>query len=533
MRYIIRLIGLILFAELYSIPCNSQKVACSHVAPMLDMDVMVVNGGIIRLFPWQTFESENRKEYVSIFKECPYQKTAPIIYNRLGWWSLEPEKDNYAFTEVIEPMLKQAVAQHSRVILGLASMCGEKTMMSHLYRGKWMATPDYLYEELLNSEWPMHEDNQFCRGDKGLSISYDSPLVYERFSKLLHAFSKWLDKKLTGTNLRRKDVIYAIEMRHLGYWGEGGVRWEDRPKTDLLSKYIDLYIKEFPHILLIGGINSTVHLPLYKGNDLNKYSAEDLSMMRYNYKLMTARNKVGRIGGFIDSWMPNNNQFDSITKRVMIDKSGNIVFLRDFLQNNYWGKVYLTGEFGYLINDSNKDFYPYEEIVSQFYERRVSGISTHNVSAFYGFDSTGKPYNLGKKEYMNVKKALSVVGYRIVLNSVEIEKKGRKYEVIIKMKNIGTSSIFHDYYEAHILTRDSLGNIVSDIKAPFCFKSFRGIKDQTAVNGAEEVKIICRIPNKKGKIFLLIKDKYNIEFPMTLSNFGRMPNGSYLLGIIN
>lgn len=500
---------------------------------MQDMHIMVVNGGVIRLFPWQTFASENRKKYVSIFKECPYQQTAPIIYNRYGWWSLEPEKDNYAFTEVIEPILKQAVVQHSRVILGLASMCGEKTVMSHLYKGKWMATPDYLYEELQNSEWPMREDDQFCKGDEGVSVNYDSPLVYERFSKLLHAFSKWLDKKLIGTNLRRKDVIYAIEMRHLGYWGEGGLRWEDRPKTDLVSKYIDLFVKEFPDVLLVGGINSTVLLPLYRGNDLNYYSAEDLSMMRYNYNLMTASNKVGRIGGFIDSWMPNNNQFDSITKRVMIDKSGNIVFLRDFLQNNYWGKVYITGEFGYLINDSNKNYYPYEKIESLFLKRRVSGITTHNLSAFYIGEGLRKSYNLGEKEFMNVKKALSVVGYRIVLNSVEIEKNGRKYEVTISLKNIGTSGIFHDYYEIHLLTKNSLDEIVCDVKVPFDFRCFKGVEDQVQDNREREVKINCKIPNKKGKIYLVIKDKLNIDYPMTLSNYGRMFDGSYLLGEIN
>lgn len=514
--------------------CNAYNIECYNLPPMLDSLVMIPNGGTIRLFPWQTFKSENRKEYVSIFVECPYQETAPIIYNRYGWWSLEPQKDRYNFTDVIDPILKQAIKQHSRVIIGLASMCGEKSIMSHLYKGKLIATPDYLFEDLQNTKWAMHEDNQFGKGEKALSISYDSPMVYERFGKLLHAFRKWLDKKIPGTRLKRKDIIYGIEMRHLGYWGEGGIKWEDRPNTYLLVKYIDLYVKEFPDILLIGGINSTVHLPLYKGENLNDYTTEEKVMMRYNYKLMSASNKYGRIGGFIDSWMPNSNQFDSITQRVLLDNDGNIVHLREFLKNDYWGKIYLTGEFGYFIKDSNKEYYPYEKIRDLFQKRKASGISAHNVSAFYGYDSTGKKYHLGDKEYKNVKEGLSLLGYRIVLDSLRMEQIESKIQISYVLSNIGISWIFHKYNEMHILIKEDNGKVILDKLVPFDFTKISPIGNTPAEGKMNKGQLIrIKIPAQKGNICLIIKDKYNIEYPMTLSNYGRQKDGCYLLGRVS
>lgn len=519
-------------AFFFAVAISNVTIAQTIVTtPLLDKDVILPNGGTIKLFSNKNLKDDNRSNYIKIFEESPYQLTTPLLYNRYGWWRLEKGENEYTFDEVVEPLLLEAVSQKARVIIGLASMCAESSGMSHIYKEKVIAIPNYLFDSLNQSVFPMLEDNQYTKGKKGFSVNYDSPLVYERFSRLLRAFRKWLHGRIKGTNLRRSDVVYAIEMRHLGYWGEGAVLGKYRPKTSLIEKYIDLYLKEFPRKLLIGGILSTVHLPKYKGDDLKNYSQEDIVMMRYNYKLMTLSNKAGRIGGFIDSWMPNSDLYDSVSKRVLLDDEWRIVYLSDFLTQNYWGKVYLTGEFGYLINESNKQYAPYNFIGDQFRERNVSGISIHNLTAKYLSD--GKPYQLKKEEYDNVLRALSTIGYRIVLTFSKIEKRGRKYEATVKLKNIGTSGIFHDYYEMHFITKNDSGIIISDMKVPFDFRCIKGAKDQVPGNSADEIIVQCRIPKKSGKLYLLIKDKYGIEYPMTLSNKRRMPDGSYFLGAIN
>lgn len=512
--------------------CGGQEIKHAPIRPMLDSNLVVMNGGIGRLFPWETFDNGDRKEYVKAFKESPYQTTAPIIYNRYGWWKLEGDRNDYKFSEVIDPLLIKAVRQHSRVILGIASMCAEKSDMSHLYKGKWIAVPDYLYEELQHSPYPMHEDIIYCKGEEGFSVDYDSPLVYARFSKMLHAFRKWMGGRLTGTQLRRKDVIYAIEMRHLGYWGEGAIRNSDRPKTNLLSKYIDLYIKEFPQTLLIGGIHSTVNIPNYRGDSLLKYSDEEKSMMFYCYKLLTASNKAGRVGGFVDSWLPNSDQYDEVSQRVLVDENNRVVYLRDVLKNNFWGKVYLTGEFGYFISKDNQRFFPYQKICEQFSSRHVSGLSVHNLTAYHRNDR--KQYQLGKQEYNKAKRALSIMGYRFVLDSVKMSMKENKCDISFLLTNIGISRMFHHYHEIHVLMKDPTGKILYDKKLPFdltCIPETR--LTPLEYKPEEGIRINCDIPAHKGKVCLLIKDKYDIEFPLTLSNYGRLNDGSYLLGTIN
>ena len=494
-------------------------------------NVIIPNGGTIKLFPSATWIDEERSKCVKIFQESPYQKTSPLLYNRYGWWQLERGENEYTFDDVLGPLLKSAIGQHARVIIGLASMCAESSGMSHEYKGKIIAVPDYLCDRLNDSDFPMLEDNQFCNGKIGYSVDYDSPIVYEHYSKLIKAFRTWLKGRIEGTKLRRSDVVYAIEMRHLGYWGEGAVWWKLRPKTSLINKYIELYLKEFPNKLLIGSIHSTHDLPNYKGDEMSNYSQEDIAMMRYNYKVLTSSNNAGRIGGFIDSWMPNSDQYDVISKRVLMDDEGRIIYLSDFLTKNYWGKVYLTGEFGYLIKANNKQYVPYQFVGEQFGIRAMSGISATNLTA--RFLSNGKYYPLKEDVYYNVLNALSLVGYRIVLNSIKIEKRCRWYEVTFGLKNIGTSGIFHNYYEMHILTKNDSETIINDVRIPFDFRRFKGIKYQESEEGENELRVSCKIPNKKGKIYLLIKDIFDIEYPMTLSNYGRMADGSYYIGKID
>ena len=509
-----------------------QKVTISLQRPMLDSLAVVMNGGIGRLFPHEYFDNDERKEYVTIFSESPYKKTAPILYQRYGWWKLEESANKYKFTEVLEPLLQKAISQHARVIFGIASPSAESSEMSHIYKGRRIAVPGYLYEKLKSTEFPMREDNQYCSGKNGLSVDYDSPFVYARFIKMLHAFRKWTEERLTGTKLRRKDVIYAIEMRHLGYWGEGAIRNIDRPKTDLLSKYIDLYIKEFPDILLIGGINCTVNVPNYRGDSLQGYTAQELSMMRYSFKLLTAKNKFGRIGGFIDSWMPNSDQYDEESNRVLIDENNRVVYLRDILKNNYWGKVYLTGEFGYLILKGNQSFYPYQKILEQFSQRHVSGLSVHNLTAYYREDK--KNYQMSKREYEKARRAVSVMGYRFVLDSVKMSIKEKKCDISFLLTNIGVSRMFHQYHEIHVLVKDTAQQILYDKKLHFDLSNIPETRFAPLKYKSEEgVRIHCEIPSYKGQVCLLIKDKYDIEFPLTLSNYGRQDDGSYLLGTIN
>ena len=493
-----------------------------NLKPMLEVGVCVPNGGIYRLFNKFKWKEKSSKQLINIFLESPYTEKAPLIYNRYGWYSLESNKGDYKFDNIIEPFLIKAYNNNSRVILGIASMCGESSHMSHTYKGRYMAIPDYLYEELDQTQYPAYEDNTY---GKGYTVNYDSPLLFKRYNKLLKSFSKWLDGNLKGTNIKRKDIIYAIEMRYMGYWGEGSVKSTYYPSTNLIDRYIDSYVKYFPDVLLIAGGQETLHLPTYENYIKNKDKAQYKVAMRHVYKLMTTKNKIGNIGMFIDSWHKYSNQYDLNSRRIIMNDNNEIISLANFLKEETWGNIYLTGEFGYLTTLSPKGDIPYSGIYQQFSTRHISGISIHNLTV----SDSHKQLKISDEVYKNVKRCLSMMGYRLVFNSLSTHKHNDQLSISFCLKNIGVSKIFHDYYELHYIIKDNDDNIILDYSSDFDFRTIGSNKDEPLlyVKGGSIIQDF--IPYKKGKLYLKIIDKKGIEHPMCLSNYGRIPDGSYYL----
>jgi len=493
-----------------------------NLKPMLEVGICVPNGGIYKLFNKTKWNEKSSKQLIDIFTESPYTEKTPLLYNRYGWYSLESNKGEYKFDKIIEPFLIKAYNNNSRVILGIASMCGESSHMSHTYQGRYMAIPDYLYEELAQTQYPVYEDNTY---GKGYTVNYDSPLLFKRYNKLLKNFSKWLDGTLKGTNIKRKDIVYAIETRYMGYWGEGSVKSTYYPSTNLIDRYIDSYIKHFPNILLIAGGQETLHLPTYENYIKNKDKAQYKVAMHHVYKLLSTKNIIGNIGMFIDSWHKYSNQYDLNSRRIIMNDNNDIISLANYLKEETWGNIYLTGEFGYLTTLSPKGDIPYSGIYQQFSTRNMSGISIHNLTV----SDSKKQLEISDKVYENVKKCLSMIGYRIVLNSLSTNKFNDQLTISFCLRNIGTSKIFHDYYELHYIIKDNDDNIILDYCSDFDFRTIEPNKNEPLLYIEGGNKIQDTIPYKEGKLYLKIVDKKGIEHPMCLSNYGRLPDGSYFL----
>lgn len=501
---------------------NKTNEKVYNLKPMLDVGICVPNGGIFKLFNKTQWKDKTSSKHINVFSESPYIEKTPLLYNRYGWYSLEEKKGKYKFDQIIEPLLIKAYKNNSRVILGIASMCGESSHMSHLYNGRNMAIPVYLYEELANSKFPVYEDNTY---GKGYTVNYDSPLLFKRYNNLLKAFSKWLEGNIRGTDLKRKDIVYAIEMRYMGYWGEGSVKSSFYPETNLIDSYITSYIKHFPNILLIAGGQETLHLPTYEYYLKNKENKQNDVAMQHVYKLLTFKNNVGNIGMFIDSWHKYSNQYDLNSRRIIKTEKGEIISLANFLKENVWGNIYLTGEFGYLTTLSPKGDIPYSGLYQQFSSRHVSGISIHNLTV----SDSKKKLDIVDEVYDNARKCLSMIGYRLVLNSLKTNQYKDNLSVSFCLRNIGISKIFHDYYELHLIIKDNNDHIIVDHRSDFDFRTIEANDHEPLLYIKGGSKIQETIPYKKGKLYMKIIDKKGIEFPLCLSNYGRLSDGSYFL----
>lgn len=503
-----------------------QKEKCKNLDPMLEIGTIVPNGGIFRLWQGTTWKTENAARDVKIFKESSYQTNAPLIYNRFDWYLLEGKKNEYLFDKCIEPLFKIAILSHSRVSLGLACNCGSSSVKQKI-NGLAVAVPKYLFEKIQTSEYSMYKDNQF---GNAYVPNYDSPLLLERHKALLNAFAKWINGNVQGTNIKRKNIIYSIEMRYFGYWGEGATQGGLYPKTSLFNEYIDSYIDAFPDILLLAPIQHTVHLPSEKAYIKEPNNKTYLLEMRHIGKLLSTKNKFGRLGAFIDSWNNYSNQYDLCSDKVFIDENGNVQSLASFLKE-YWGKIYLTGEFGYIVTPTTANIVPYSGLYQQFCTRKVSGLSVQNLT----IKRNGAPLPVSDSIYQNAANCLSMIGYRIVLSSPSLIRKRRSYyQVSFKLSNIGVSRIFHNYYKIHIITKDNYNNILTDKGSSFDLSKLVPTSSEPllyneskGLNVTETVKA-----NKGNQIYIRIDDEKGIEYPMTLSNYGRQEDGSYLLGKI-
>lgn len=513
-----KVIGLVL-SILLACFCKAQQVA----RPMLNPNFAVPNCGIFRT--WNG--SLDDIKIINVFDESPYKDKSNLLYCRYDWCTLEPKKDIYDFSR-IESLMKKALRNHQRVIIGLANMTIAQSSAHFEYDDKQISSPRYIYDALKKSKYPFVLDELHCKG--GYSPNYYSPYLFKRYKVLLKTFSKWLNGNVEGTDVMRKHVIYGIEMRYAGYWGEGSINKNIYPSDyKVLDAYTDLYIKYFPTIQLIAGaLEIGQHCPIYKGESLSEYTSSEISAMRHGYHLLNKKNKFGRIGLFIDSWypiQPTSNMYDSTTMKVLLDDQNHIIKQSEYYKQNVYGKVFLTGEFDYFLTNYNKDMLPYIFLGDEFTYRHTSSITLSNMNTH----NAEKYKKDMQKIFDNTKKVMAYTGYRIVLDSIHLSENNLTF----LLTNIGVSRIFHGYYKLYIQIKDNNDNIVYSQPSNFDFRTLDYCHGKPlSYLGQLSKRLSFQLPKIKGKVFVVIKDIDGIEYPMTLSNYGRQHDGGYYLGNI-
>lgn len=495
-----------------------------NLPPMLDVGVSVPNSGIQRMWVNGSWQNSPQSSYCRIFEESPYKETPPVVYLRYDWYIFEKERGKYRFDEVLEPILNKAIKDHSRLSIGFSCNCGSSSV-SQKINGKACAVPPYVFEELQKSNYPMFEDNLY--GDAYIP-NYDSPLLLKYYENLLEAFSTWLEGNVTGTTICRKDVISSIEMRYLGYWGEGGIRVKQYPRTRIIDSYIDAYLKYFPDILLVAPGQMLAHLPSCELYNNHSIGLSSTILMHHAGRLLKSHNNVSQIGLFIDGWSHYSNIYDIISDKIIYDEDS-VVLLSDYLDNYVWGKAYVTGEFSYINELSPSGMTPYSCLYHNFTNRHLSGLSMANFTILENWKHQEIPDSI----YENARNCVSMLGYRIVLSDVKFKKSKSNKSISFILTNIGTSRMFHNYYRIHLIVKNKEGRIIKDKLSTFDLRTlFPSKSEPLYFNPKEGARITEILGNIKGYVYLLIEDKEGIEYPMTLSNYGRCEDGSYFLGKI-
>lgn len=530
--------ALVDYAPYFTDEVYAQTNGCrrANLEPMLDAETLVPNGGICRFMPNGGWKKDNTPRLARVFGESPYQTSAPMLYDRPDWYELERARGEWLFDRRLEPLFKRCLAERARLTLGLACNTGSGSVRQ-MHAGRALAVPAYLFDEVAAEGHPFLPDDQF---GPSWFPDYTSPRLLERHRALLNAFAAWLEGNVEGTRVRRKDVLFSVEMRYAGYWGEGAMPGRFYPATNALDGFLQAYLDALPDTLLIAGGHETLHLPHAAAFARNPADPKFLSAMRHVRALFSARNRAGGLGFFIDSWHPYSDQYDLCSTRLLFDAEGRPQNLGAAFRDEIYGSRYLTGEFGFLFHLSVPDMGPYEGLYQQFSTRHMSGISVHNFTAKHvgrkpkverGAHFLPGAVALPESVYANGRKCMSMLGYRFVLESPQVVRRpegGRR--VSFSLANIGTSRCFCDWWRIHLVARGADGAVREDVTVPFDVRTLKPATTPLLLRSAERAPVEADLASEDGDVFLVIKDAKGIEQPLCLSNYGRLPDGSYRLG---
>ena len=379
------------------------------------------------------------------------------------------------------------------------------------------------------------------KGEDEWVPDYDSPYLLERHRALLNAFAAWLEGTVTGTDIQRKDVIYGIEARYAGYWGEGAMRPEHYPKTDLLDAYAEAYVQAFPDTLICMGGHETLHLPTRDAYVRNPADAAARRAMTHVGKVFRLRNRHGPVGFFIDSWQSPSDQYDADSPRVLFGAQGEVQSLAEAFFGTVYRQRYVTGEFGYLTFLGDPKLEPYEKLPEQVAARGVSGLTLHNFTAkdrasLVGVQRVrGAHYlpggiPLSDATYARVRHAIAAVGYRLVLGSPKVVREAAGVRASFTLTNVGVSRLFHDYNRIHLVATDADGRLVEDRPLDFRLGSLAPAARPLVWDEAKGARFSETFPPSVVEVRVRIPDEQGIEHPLCLSNRGRDATGAYSLG---
>lgn len=476
--------------------------------PLLRTDTIIWNQGNLGLF---SYDLDHFK-----FKFLG-DSTCGVRYRYFHWKTVNPSEGVYDFTPILT-FITENYNNHNRTILRLfpAVYGSTESSLAEEYRGKIISYPKYVAEKMSSTGGNFVE----YQGEWLLDINNES--VYQEYSKLLQAFGEWFaSTQVSGISL--KDLVLYIDFGLIGPWGEG--TFYDLPITtsvDNLLRYTSDFLKFCPDTIINVG-KHWVHSGASK-DLINDFATREKELS----------NNRGKVGLFLDNFGSRNpSLFDyppSGTAITLADGTPLPTKLRYYAERG----DFATGEFAMWQNSSywgnSQGLWEYDS----FTLFKLPFIKVHNMTLTFpeggNIDITEiDPYT---RSILN--NCLSMVGFRFVMMPYKFSLEGNKINLKWTLINIGLNKLFFDIYKPYyrVLNLEDTEQF-TDIEIDFDLCSLEPNKDaeplQYAINNGHYFNDDIEVSYSKCEISLIIKDKYNIQTPLFLSNYGRQEDGRYIM----
>ncbi len=469
----------------------------------------------------------------------PYSVNSMI---RTQWYVYEKEKGVYDFSSM-DQSFKYGIQYGQKLNLAVFTT---STNAGLKIDGALCAYPLYLHEAMQKSD---KQDVKYTSNLGNVTRwepNFENPYFFERYDKLLEAFAEYLERPIdfNGKTVVRKKLVRCIELRHFGWWGEGGYPKQFVPgDSKYLIQFAESYLKHFPDIRLIAPTNGMGYFP-------NTYG----TIADYHFFLMNAKNNAGLFGIFRDNfgWDEDWNFYQAIYYASnKWEKNG--VKLYELIRDR-WKFAPLVGEPGQTY--PKKNWRPYSTLIRQAEYLHPAVVRNCNVSLGKGRSATNPTdYTVLKdpQAIAEFHRFYSIIGFRYVIDGPNAELDGDRLTVSLGWFNIGLTPTY-DRWKIQYIIRDQSGKDLWTGSSAFDLRSLLpeetikpGQFDRTKVKAVSDVfkldaDVLSSVVSKeltgsldvKKKmacgLFVKIVDPDGISPPMALSIEGRTKDGAYQIG---
>lgn len=473
------------------------------------------------------------------FEESDYRNTSVTTYRRFTWLELESTKGTYTF-DFIDEWLKSAIQYKSKVIIGLPINCYNSSLNGIEYTTeddgskRYYFIPKYLFDELQASDHPCLQSEEY---QKQWCPDYESDIFIERFNSLLEAFNTWLNGNVSGTTIQRRKLIYAVEERFIGHWGEGIIK---TLKAGKLIQYHNKYLELFnDKIVCLPLLPITICSEGWQYSTLGKDNADNLK--RFMYQALKTKTSVAGVGVFKDSFTCNAEgqvPTSRSTAYYLLDENNNKISAYKFLRDNIYGKRFVEGEVDFIqrLWNSVPDQISF---CKDLMDMKFSCLRYGNNTIYY----LGSYYNQAyrnRSDY-NLKyfsRVVNLIGYRFVYVVSNLNMTDTQYNIQIVFSNIGLSNPFNLPYDLWVYAIDKQNNILISQKIDnFSFDNIKREENYSAGSYPTSAIYPVNITLQKTQItvdsdiYIAGVDRDGILYNLNFSNYGRTRLSNQINGL--
>ncbi|HUM65944.1 MAG TPA: DUF4832 domain-containing protein, partial [Chitinophagaceae bacterium] len=434
---------------------------------------------------------------------------SPDLYYRFEWARLEGATQGSYNWSYFDNLINSAINKGQKFSFGIMTHYSDGGYVS--YDGGTSSYPQYLHT-LMQAEATNSRD--WLSGNRVWVPNWNSPNYLGRLRALHEALN---DHIMTGSytpssgphagkRVNYRDVIYCIDIRGYGNWGE----WHSgeicdfnayptgrQPTTQTFKEIIDLHTEVFqnwPLVMMVAGYDGG-----YTGISLFGVPAE------VSYYALTARNKWGAVGYRRDQWGATDTYLDRLMASNNQTYNGSAPFKTYILEKYKYAPV--TGE----PMPASLDMSDLENQVILYH---ATSVGNGNWGA--------QPSSTTVKE--NIRRAFKRAGYRIELTGGSATATSSNLTVNLNWRNIGVAPTYEDWKVTYELRNGS--TVVWSGTSSFKPKLFL---PSTTATTATDVFNRSGIPQGTYSLYVVIKDSTGYRQPLPLAIQGRGSDGAYLL----